>query len=147
MRFIPSIILPPPPSLRTISVGLIILFAFTNTKYIHHSPLLHLLLLPSSPLVLTPRQYVFYFSVLHFLKCIVIVCLGISDMYISCYNQINAIYYFLFLYYLPPILFNSLQCLTLYCLHTQMHCVSILFTLYHVSFPFPLLCSPIRQTH
>jgi hypothetical protein len=79
---------------------------------------LHSFFMPSPlSLVPTPRQDLFYLPALHFLKVYIdssrVFHLGISDMHLSCFNQINSpIVYFL---YCPvPLLFNTLQCIELY---------------------------------
>jgi hypothetical protein len=92
--------------------------------------------LPSPlPLVSTHRQELFYFPVLHFFLSVYWLFkrfhLGISDIYISCFNQMNLLHYLLFLHHPAPLLFDSLQFIALYYLHTQMQCVSIFFTLCH----------------
>jgi hypothetical protein len=64
----------PPPLLRTIRTGFIILFSYLNTKYIHHIlPLSPFPYAFPSPVVSTPRTDLFYLPVLHFFKCILIV--------------------------------------------------------------------------
>jgi hypothetical protein len=92
-----SYIYPPPlfslfPLLRIISTCFILLFSYMNTNYLHH---IHSFLMPTPlPLVPTPRNDLFYSSVLHFLKVYIDGSRGfhlsISDMHIYCYNQINA---------------------------------------------------------
>jgi hypothetical protein len=64
-------------------------------------------------------------------------------MYIACFNQINPV--LLFLYHHIPQLSNSLQWITLYCLHTHFNIIH-----YHLLFlsclPTDVSC-PLRQTH
>jgi hypothetical protein len=86
------------------------------------------LFLPSS-LLLVPKQDLFYLPVLHFFKCILIVQRDLP-WYLYC-NQIKPLYYLLFLYCSATRLFNSFQCISLYYLHTQIQCISILFSLYY----------------
>jgi hypothetical protein len=90
-----------------------------------------------------PTQDLFYLTVLHFLKCILIkgIHFGISHMYILFFNQINSLHYFHFLFHPVRLLFNSFQYIILYSIYTQMHCVSLL-TLFSVFYwEFLHLCS------
>lgn len=111
-----------PPLLRTISTGFI-LFSYINTKYINHiCPALPFLYALPPPTGILPGNDLFYLSVLHlFQVCIDKTkwfCLSLSEMYILCFNQITSRYYLLYLYHNDPLLFNSLDCIALYCLHT-----------------------------
>jgi hypothetical protein len=56
---------------------------------------------------------------------------SISGMNVLYFNQINPFYYLFFLYCPASLLINRLEYIILYCLYTQIHCVSIFFTLYH----------------
>jgi hypothetical protein len=116
LRFTPSIILPHhllPPFFRTISAGFILLFSYMNTKYIYHiHTLSHFPYVHSSLMVSTSRKDLFYPTVLHFFKIYIDspggFCLGTSDLYISCFNQINPPRHNLvFLYHHASITFNS----------------------------------------
>jgi hypothetical protein len=129
LHYFPSFLLP--PLFRTISKRFAVLdhTRIQNTSTI--SALLDPLCLHSpSYCYLPPGQGLFYLPVLHFSKCVCIgwsreFHFGISDMCMSCFNQFSTLYYFLFLYCPAPQLFSSLQCIALYYLLTQMHCISI----------------------
>jgi hypothetical protein len=76
------------------------------------------------------------FAILYPLPCLSVYLLfkgshlSISHMCILHFNQIDSLYYYLlFLYHSAPPLFNSLQCISLHHLHTQMQCILILFTI------------------
>jgi hypothetical protein len=128
LQYIVSIFTPPPFSLiplpplsQKLSTDFTVLFSLYMHK-VHPpyppSPPVHLSF--PFPLVINPQT----FLLLHFFKvyidCPKGFCLGTSDMYILYFNQINSITFSL----LP-----CLQCIPLYYLHTQMQCISVLFTI------------------
>jgi hypothetical protein len=85
-----------------------------------------------------------------FLRCVLTVkwvCCGISHSNISCFHQINPLYYLHFHCCPAPLLFNSFQCISLCYLHTQMQCFSKLFTLYHCLFLSRLPTISLQQTY
>jgi hypothetical protein len=119
----PSIILPhlSPILLKTISTGLILLFSYMNTKYMHH---IHHLPFPYAhpiPLLLTPRKNLLYTPGMHFyLKCMLIVQGGFvlalqTYIYHALFKLAPSL--LLFLYHYAPLIFNNLRCITLYCIH------------------------------
>jgi hypothetical protein len=92
--------------------------------------------LPSTP---TPNKDLFYLPVLFFLMYID-VRRGFTLVFYTCIYHvliklISSVTYSLSV----PLLFNSLQCILLYYLHTQMKCSSIFFTIIF----FLLSCVPI----
>jgi hypothetical protein len=114
-----------------------------HPKYNHHIfPILPFLF--TFPLVPNPTQDLLDFPVLHFFKCILIVQggfhFGISHMYMYCslIRLTTYITYSLSSFFI--LLFNSFQSISLYYLHAQMQCISVLFTLYHSLY---LSCLPI----
>jgi hypothetical protein len=96
-----------------------------STKYIHH---IHPSLVSTHLTLVPPPKKKTYFTLLpfffFFLNQVYIdsprgVHLGISGLYISCFNQINCSFphYLLILYYHVPLIFNSLQYIMLYYIH------------------------------
>jgi hypothetical protein len=73
-----------------------------------------------------------------FLKYILIVQGGFALVFQSCiYHALIKLtphHCLLILYYTAPLLLNSLQCITLYYLRVQVHCVLILLALCHPLF-------------
>jgi hypothetical protein len=67
-------------------------------------------------------------------------CCGISHMYILYFNQINFLCYTL--YHPAPLLFKRFQCISLFYLHTQVQCVSRVFSLHNL-FSSPTSHSPL----
>jgi hypothetical protein len=86
-------------------------------------------------LVPTPGKDLFYFPILHFIKCILIVLRSFTLVFQTCINhtliRLTVRHYLLFLYCPVPLFFNSLQCIVLYYLHIQRQC----FNIFH-----PLAC-------
>jgi hypothetical protein len=75
------------------------------------------------------RKDLFYYLVLHFIKCILIVqgfFPDISSWDISCFNQIKPL--LLFLYHHASLIFNSLQNSTLYYIHTYINISIFIYT-------------------
>jgi hypothetical protein len=114
-------LLPFSPLLRTISTDFILLFSYKNTKDIHHIHPHSPFPMPSLLSLVPPTlgKELLYPPVLQFLRSLYIdnpmeFCFAFSDMYISCFNQINSPHYLLFLYHPAPLLFNNLQCIMLY---------------------------------
>jgi hypothetical protein len=98
-----------------------------------HPP--HPLLLPSSlPLVPSPRQDLFYLPILHFLSVYwLFKRFHCSFPHILYFDQIYPICFLLIDYCRAPLLFNSIQCISSYNFHTQIQCISILFTFFSSS--------------
>jgi hypothetical protein len=130
-----------------IPAGFIALFSYKYVKYNHHiySPPPSLLTLPSCPPLtgtVLPSCPLFFKLNVHRSKgfhC------AIPDI-IYCVLARLTPYHLLSLDCPAPPLFNTVQCIVLYYLHTQMKCISILFTLYHSPFLSPPPSS-LRQTH
>jgi hypothetical protein len=90
-----------------------------NTKYIHIFAFIRSFLMPSPiPVVPTPGKDLFYLPVIHVVKVYIDsprgFYLGIPDMYILCFTQINPHY---LLYHSDPLLLIKLQCFVLHYLH------------------------------
>jgi hypothetical protein len=103
----------PSSLLRTISTGFIFLFSYMNSKHIHHihlhSPFPYDLPNPTD-------THSWKKPVTSFFKKVYIdssrgFLLGISDMYISCFNQINSS----IPYYFSVTMLPAIQQLTVYC--------------------------------
>jgi hypothetical protein len=115
IRFTPSITLLYPPFLEQFQQVLLFYFHIWIQNASTIFTLIHLFLLPS-PLLLVLLP--FYLPILHFLK-VYIECprelhLVISNLYISCFNQITALFYFLSLVPCSPIFsttFSELCCI------------------------------------
>jgi hypothetical protein len=119
------------PLLRTISTSFIVLFS--SPIFIH----LHPLHLPSPVLLLT---YAHIGRVLpfcpSFFKCILIVTGCFTLVFHMCiyHTLISFIPSITYSFYSVLLLFTSSECILLYYLHTQMQCVSILFSFYRCLF-------------
>jgi hypothetical protein len=125
------------PLLRTISTGFIVLFSYVNTKSIHHIHSLYPFLMPLSfPLLLSlppGKEFCLFWkpvlpSVLHCCELYIDsskgFCLGISDMYLLCFNQINTPITYSFLFLCSPII----QQLTGHCIILSSYIDVIFFT-------------------
>jgi hypothetical protein len=105
-----------------------------NTKFIYYicplSPFSYALSSPTGTHPqrghLLPSWPSFFNAYIYSSKCF---RLGIANMYMQCFDQINTPLLTLSLYCLATLLSNSLQCIVLYYLHAQMQCFNIFYSL------------------
>jgi hypothetical protein len=99
-----------------ISIGFIILFSYTNIRYIHYiNPPSHFPYALLLSLVPIPRKDLVYLSALHFFKVYIDspwkLHFGVSGMYRLLFNQMNPPYYLLCLFRPAPLLFTAYSAL------------------------------------
>jgi hypothetical protein len=73
--------------------------------------------------------------------------LGTSCLYMSCFFKLPTSHYLLFLYHHTPLIFNSLQCGTLYYNHIRMDCFNIFQSLTFYFSLLPPIITSDRSTH
>jgi hypothetical protein len=127
------------------SVFIVLFILSTSTIF----TLLHLVCLPLLLLLeLTPRYDLFYLPAFHFLKCILIVQGHFTLVFHTCiFHKLIRLTPFIiyFLCHPDPLLFNSLQCISLYYLYAQTEHFR-LESKKMTSYLDPLLCQPLLHT-
>jgi hypothetical protein len=104
------------------------------------------------PVVLTSGKDLLYPPAYFCLKCILIVQRGFSLAFQAfiCHSLIKLTPPLLFLYHHAFLLFNSLQCSTLYYIHIQMSCFHVFHSLKFFPSPAshsPFTADPLMQFH